>query len=186
MNQTTQRVFIIIAALLFLVSSLALTIAVVIDANQRSDVAVSEDIDIEQLEQMQNQEGGEPMLQGTKLADFDPVESVDELQIIDIKVGDGQEVKAGDTVTAHYTGAYAVNGEIFESSKDRGEPFTSELNNLIPGWIEGIPGMKVGGVRRLVIPGSLAYGEAPEGYTPGEGGRPLGTLVFDIELIAVE
>ncbi len=99
--------------------------------------------------------------------------------------GTGETVPEGATITAHYTGAYAVNGEIFESSKDSGQPATFPLSNVIQGWQQGVPGMKVGGKRRLIIPGPLAYGAAPEGYTPGSTDRPLGTLVFDIELVSI-
>ncbi|MCA9348186.1 FKBP-type peptidyl-prolyl cis-trans isomerase [Candidatus Saccharibacteria bacterium] len=122
-----------------------------------------------------------------QLDNFTPFsDEVNELQKIDLVEGTGDEVKAGAKVTVHYTGAYAVNGEIFDSSVSRGETITFGLDEVIQGWSEGVPGMKVGGKRRLIIPGSLAYGEATEGYTPGDGGRPLGTLVFDIELFAIE
>jgi len=121
------------------------------------------------------------------LEDFDAqAEPATELQIIDLVEGDGEVVEENARVTVHYTGAYAVNGEIFETSKDRGQTITFGLNEVIPGWTQGVPGMKVGGTRRLIIPGELAYGAAPNGYVPGEGARPLGTLVFDIELEAVE
>jgi peptidylprolyl isomerase len=130
---------------------------------------------------------GEDMLQGTPLANFTPITTpVTELQIIDLTVGTGEEVQPGATVTAHYTGAYASTGEIFQSSHDGGEPIAFSLNEVITGWKEGVPGMKVGGIRRLVIPGSMAYGEAPEGYVPGSTDSPMGPLVFDIELVAVE
>ena len=101
------------------------------------------------------------------------------LQIIDVEVGDGEEVQAGATVTIHYTGWVEADGTKFDSSIDRGTPATFPLDGLIPGWQEGIPGMKVGGVRRLIIPSALGY---------GEGGRPPlipggATLIFDIELL---
>ncbi|MDQ3065277.1 MAG: FKBP-type peptidyl-prolyl cis-trans isomerase [bacterium] len=127
------------------------------------------------------------MLQGTLLTNFTPiVEPITELQKNDLVVGTGVEVMQGATVTAHYTGAFAVNGEIFQSSHDFGNPIPFGLNQVIAGWTEGVPGMKVGGTRRLVIPGDKAYGLAPEGYIPGSSDRPLGALVFDIELVNVE
>ncbi|MBA2279300.1 FKBP-type peptidyl-prolyl cis-trans isomerase [Candidatus Saccharibacteria bacterium] len=126
------------------------------------------------------------MLKGTLLSGFSPItEPVTELQVTDLTLGTSDEVAAGATITAHYTGAYAINGEIFESSKDSPQPATFPLGNVIQGWQQGVPGMKVGGTRRLVIPGVQAYGEAPEGYTPGSTDRPMGTLVFDIELISI-
>jgi FKBP-type peptidyl-prolyl cis-trans isomerase len=134
-----------------------------------------------------NQTEGENMLQGTMLANFTPITTpVTDIQVIDVVPGTGEEVKSGATVTAHYTGAYASTGEIFQSSHDSGSPIPFSLDEVIPGWTEGVPGMKVGGTRRLVIPGSKAYGEAPEGYVPGSTDRPMGPLVFDIELVSVE
>ena len=138
-------------------------------------------------EQAQTEGENTSVIQGTKLENFEPISGdVTELQTIDLVEGNGAEVFKASTITAHYTGAYASTGEIFQSSKDTGSPFTSPLNGLIQGWIEGLPGMREGGTRRLIIPGNLAYGEAPEGYTPGSTAQPLGPLVFDIELISVE
>ena len=89
------------------------------------------------------------MLEGTQLADFTPITGeVTELQRIDLVEGTGEEVKAGATVTAHYTGAYVSTGEIFQSSHDRGQPIPFSLNGVISGWTEGVPGMKVGPARR--------------------------------------
>lgn len=122
------------------------------------------------------------VLKGKYLENFEPIEEVSELQTIDLVEGEGDPVPENATVTVHYTGAYGQNGIIFESSKDGDSTVTFGLNQVIAGWTQGVPGMKVGGTRRLIIPGNLAYGEAPAGYTPGDGGRPLGTLVFDIEL----
>src|SRR5690606_35761164 len=129
----------------------------------------------------------ETMLEGTQLAGFTPITTpVTELQIIDLTEGTGEEVKAGATVTAHYTGALANTGIIFQSSHDSCNPIPFSLNEDIDGWTEGVPGMKVGGKRRLVIPAGKAYGAAPDGYEYQPGGSPLGPLVFDIELTAVE
>jgi FKBP-type peptidyl-prolyl cis-trans isomerase len=91
-------------------------------------------------------------------------------------------VKAGATVTAHYTGAVAATGVIFQSSHDTGQPIPFSLNEVIKGWTDGVPGMKVGGTRRLVIPADQAYGATPP---PGSGIPANAALVFDIELVAV-
>ncbi|CAN5457207.1 hypothetical protein BH10PAT3_BH10PAT3_7150 [soil metagenome] len=122
----------------------------------------------------------EGKLEGTKLKEFTPVEKVASLQSTDPTVGTGTEVKSGDTITAHYTGALANSGVIFQSSLDSGQPFTSALSGLIPGWQQGIPGMKVGGTRRLMIPAALAYGSQSQQGIPANS-----DLVFDIQLISI-
>ena len=107
---------------------------------------------------------------------------VNELKIEDIKQGDGQEAKAGDTVSVHYTGTL-TNGTKFDSSKDRNTPFDFDLGagQVIEGWDQGVEGMKVGGVRKLTIPPDLAYGSR------GAGGviPPNATLIFEVELLGV-
>ena len=124
-------------------------------------------------------------LKGTRLQDFTPLgkkSKVSELEIIDIVVGEGEEAPTDATITAHYTGALVTDGTIFESSLDSGRPATFGLNQVIDGWTQGVPGMKVGGTRRLVIPSELAYGQRRASSTIG----PNSDLVFDIELIAVQ
>lgn len=120
-------------------------------------------------------------LEGSKLADFMPVDSVPELQIVDMKPGTGDAVARGATITAHYTGALCKDGTIFQSSHDFGNPATFGLNQVIKGWTEGVPGMKVGGIRRLIIPADMAYGKrSPSPNIPADA-----DLVFDIELVAI-
>lgn len=121
-------------------------------------------------------------LEGTKLADFTPVASVPELQIIDTVTGNGDEVPRGATITAHYTGALCKDGTIFQSSHDFGEPISFGLDQVIKGWTEGVPGMKVGGTRRLVIPSNMAYGSVRAAANI----PPNSDLVFDIELVAIK
>lgn len=120
-------------------------------------------------------------LEGTKLANFTPVASVPELQIIDVKEGTGDVVPQGATITAHYTGALATDGTIFQSSHDFGRAITFGLDQVISGWTQGVPGMKVGGIRRLVIPAAQAYGA----QSPSPNIPPNSDLVFDIELEAI-
>jgi FKBP-type peptidyl-prolyl cis-trans isomerase len=120
-------------------------------------------------------------LEGTKLENFKPVASVPELQIIDVTEGTGEVVPAGATITAHYTGALCSDGTIFQSSHDFGEPISFPLNGVIEGWTKGVPGMKVGGVRRLLIPAAMAYGA----HSPSSNIPPNSDLVFDIELVAI-
>jgi FKBP-type peptidyl-prolyl cis-trans isomerase len=105
------------------------------------------------------------------------------LKYLDEKVGTGAEAKAGDRVTVHYTGTLK-DGTKFDSSKDRNEPFAFQLGagKVIKGWDEGVAGMKVGGRRKLVIPGDLAYGKrgAP-GVIP-----PDAELTFEVELLGIK
>lgn len=117
------------------------------------------------------------------LNNFTPVSKTSKLEKIDLVVGSGEEVKEGATVSVHYTGAVAATGVIFQSSKDFGtNPVTFPLSGVIKGWTDGIPGMKVGGTRRLVIPSEQAYGANP----PGGSGIPANAdLVFDVELKAI-
>jgi FKBP-type peptidyl-prolyl cis-trans isomerase FkpA len=114
---------------------------------------------------------------------------VDQLQVIDLTVGNGAEAVAGKRVTVHYSGWLyepaqpETKGKPFDSSREAGRPFTFALGagQVIAGWDQGVQGMKVGGQRRLVIPHALAYGEH------GAGGviPPRATLVFDVELLDV-
>jgi peptidylprolyl isomerase len=120
-------------------------------------------------------------LEGTKMAGFDPLPSVSELQIIDLVPGNGEVVPDGATITAHYTGALVNDGTIFQSSHDFGNPISFGLNQVIPGWTKGVPGMKVGGTRRLIIPAAMAYGAS----SPAPNIPPNSDLVFDIELTKI-
>ena len=104
----------------------------------------------------------------------------DTLEIVDIVVGDGPEATPGAKVDVHYLGVEYDSGEEFDSSWSRGQSIDFPLNNLIKGWQEGIPGMRVGGRRKLTVPPNLAYGPA------GGGHRLSGkTLIFVIDLLGV-
>ncbi len=186
----SKRTAILLVAILFLVTSVAFSILVFVDLTRddspqtEATNSVQEQINkqIEEQQSQNQQEEDTPMLQGTKLENFEPVAEVSELKIIDIKEGDGEVVKKGATVTAHYTGAIAANGTIFQSSYDRGAPIPFSLNGVIQGWTEGVPGMKVGGTRRLVIPAEKAYGaNSPSPDIPANA-----DLVFDIVLVSVD
>ena len=106
-----------------------------------------------------------------------------ELGIDDLSVGDGDEATAGTKVTVHYVGVSFLTGEQFDASWDRGQPFEFKLGTgqVIPGWDQGVAGMKVGGRRRLTIPSAMAYGAR------GAGGviKPHEPLVFVVDLLAV-
>lgn len=120
--------------------------------------------------------------EGTKLADFEPIDTVNELQVIDIEEGTGAVVQPGATITAHYTGALCKNGIIFQSSHDFGKPISFGLSQVIKGWSEGVPGMKAGGMRRLIIPSPMAYGSVRAAANI----PPNSDLVFDIELVDIK
>jgi FKBP-type peptidyl-prolyl cis-trans isomerase len=113
-----------------------------------------------------------------------PKGNVTKLQKTDIVVGTGAQAKSGSRVTVDYTG-WLTDGTQFDSSLRSGQPFpfTIGAGEVIKGWDEGVAGMKVGGVRKLVIPADLGYG--PQG-TPGGPIPPNATLVFVVQLRAVE
>ncbi len=98
----------------------------------------------------------------------------------DLIVGTGAEAKAGDTVTVNDVGILYANGKQFENTFARKEPSTFSLSGLIPGFSKGIPGMKVGGRRELIIPAALGYGKAGSGKIP-----PNSPLVFVVDLLGV-
>lgn len=126
---------------------------------------------------------------GTTKPELPAASAVKELKIIDLQVGKGPEAKTTGPVWVQYTGwlydpaAPEHKGKKFDSSEGRPTPFGFFLGvgRVIKGWDQGVPGMKVGGKRRLIIPAELAYGEK------GAGGviPPQAALVFDIELVEV-
>jgi peptidylprolyl isomerase len=107
-----------------------------------------------------------------------------ELAIEDIVVGDGEEATKGSKVSVHYVGVAFSTGEEFDASWNRGQPFEFKLGKgqVIPGWDEGVAGMKVGGRRKLTIPSAMGYGAR------GAGGviKPHEPLVFVVDLLAVD
>ena len=152
--------------------------------NSLGDVNIQNDQITNNNTEEQASPSEKPMQNTKSLDNFTPVSKVDNLQKIDVVVGSGKEVKAGDTVSVNYTGAVASTGVIFQSSKDFGpDPVTFPLSGVIKGWTLGIPGMKVGGTRRLVIPADQAYGANP----PQGSGIPANAdLVFDVELVSIQ
>lgn len=103
------------------------------------------------------------------------------LTVEDLIVGSGPAAATGDTVTVHYVGTL-LNGTRFDSSYDRGVPFTFRIGagQVIAGWEQGVPGMRVGGKRRLTIPAELAYGNRAVGSIP-----PNSALRFEIDLVSI-
>jgi hypothetical protein len=112
-----------------------------------------------------------------------PPADPDQLVTVDLRLGDGRMARAGDKLRVHYVGTL-LDGTEFDGSRKRGEPFTFTLGKgqVIKGWEYGVEGMRVGGLRKLVIPPSLAYGDrgAPPTIAPST------PLVFEVELLAIE
>jgi FKBP-type peptidyl-prolyl cis-trans isomerase FkpA len=102
------------------------------------------------------------------------------LLYIEVGDGDGRVAAAGDTVSVHYTG-WLVDGRKFDSSVDRGTPFSFPLGagRVIRGWDEGVAGMKIGGIRKLIIPAALGYGSRGAGSVI----PPNATLIFEVQLL---
>ncbi len=174
MVRTRDRIIALVLAIAFFMTSFALSFLVIWQLYKDSKEA--------KVNEPTNNSTQNQPLKGTKLAGFTPVAQVDTLQKIDLQEGTGKEVQPGATVTVDYTGALAADGTIFESSLDGGKPATFPLGQVIKGWTDGIPGMKEGGTRRLIIPAELAYGDRPR---EGSGIPPNAPLVFDVTLISV-
>lgn len=136
--------------------------------------------EMEQRNQEVNKQAGEAYLaENAKRPEVKVTASGLQYQII--KEGEGESPKATDSVTVHYTGAL-IDGRVFDSSVERGEPATFGVNQVIPGWVEALQMMKPGAEWRLFIPSNLAYGPNGAGGIIG----PNMTLIFDVQLIKVE
>lgn len=183
MASNSQRVAAFFLAALFLLSTIATTVYIVWQINQDEGGLVEENTTEQTAAKDQ-----------TNACNSSPLTAVDprplpttttasgtitELRKIDIKEGTGTEVQAGDCVAALYHGTLAADGTKFDGNYETGQPIEFSLNRVIPGWTEGIPGMKVGGVRRLEIPAAQGYGEQ------GSGGviPPNADLIFEVEVI---
>ncbi len=187
-TKTSHRIFALTLAVLFFVTSFGVTFLILWQMHQQSSAdssaqtASATNSASTQTKSKENKVSANK-LQGTKLVGFEPTSSIPALKTVDIKVGKGDAASAKSTVTVNYTGAVAATGIIFQSSLDSGQPATFPLNQVIKGWSEGIPGMKAGGVRRLLIPAALAYGANP----PQGSGIPANAdLVFDVTLIKID
>jgi FKBP-type peptidyl-prolyl cis-trans isomerase len=169
---TVQRIVIGIIALAMTVGTLGAYFIIILQNKDTSN----------QTQQDKSQQTKYPSYPVDPTA-FKVGEKVNELQKTDLTVGTGDEAKAGDNVKVHYKGTFAQTGQKFDSSYDSGEPVSFDLKSgsVIEGWVQGVPGMKVGGKRRLVIPSEMGYGA--QGYP---GSIPPNTdLVFEVELIGI-
>ena len=179
MARKRDRVFALFGALLFLGTSSALTVAVIwqqIQQNKQKTATAA----VTKSSQTPTKETNKTMLKGKQLDNFTPLSQISQLQSIDLTPGNGDTVKSSDTITVDYTGAVASTGVIFESSKDSGQLATFPLNQVIAGWTQGLPGTKVGGTRRLLIPANLAYGSQGN-----QGIAPNSDLVFDVTVLKI-
>jgi FKBP-type peptidyl-prolyl cis-trans isomerase len=184
-----ERAFALFGAGLFLLTSSALTIAVIYSMtqqNKKQDSGATSQAATDATKKSEakvDNTAKTGVLQGTALTGFTPIASIPELKEIDTTEGTGAAVKSTDTVTVDYTGAVAATGIIFQSSLDAKQTATFPLSGVIKGWTDGVPGMKIGGTRRLLIPAAQAYGANP----PSGSGIPANAdLVFDITLHAIK
>lgn len=167
-----QRIFLIIGA------CLALAIAGCGGGSSTTSSSASEEAAAPKQTESSSKKKTKPKVEVPKGA---PPKS---LETRDLEEGTGAIAKAGDKVTVNYVGVNYKTGKEFDASWDRGEPFSFTLGagEVIPGWDQGVEGMKVGGRRELIIPPELGYGStgAPPAIPPNE------TLVFVVDLEAVE
>jgi FKBP-type peptidyl-prolyl cis-trans isomerase len=164
------RFFAGFGAALFLVTSSALTVAVILTLTSHKGTPTTT---------TSNKSSQNAV--GTKLQGFTPLTTkLSHLEISDLQKGTGPVVKSGATVKANYIGALADNGIIFDTSTAHGGPITIMLvpAHVIEGWVLGIPGMRVGGTRELLIPASLAYGAQGNSSIP-----PNSDLVFLVTIV---
>lgn len=178
MARKRDRVFVLVMAAAFLFTTIGTSVALIWSMVNESK---NKNTNSQANAQQQPQKNNPNALKGKQMQDFTPLAKVDQLQVTDLKPGDGEEVQAGANVTVDYTGAIASTGKVFESSLDSGQKATFGLDQVIEGWKTGLVGMKVGGKRRLLIPAAQAYGaQSPSADIPANS-----DLVFDITLYSI-
>lgn len=172
MARRRDRIFALVITVLFIMTSFGLSLILIWQNSQNNNSTTAT-----------TSTGSTSGTVGTLLSGFKPVSNVTSLQAIDEKVGTGAVVKSGSTVSVFYTGAVAASGIIFSSTaSNNGQPVSISLSQVIEGWQLGIPGMKVGGIRQLIIPANEAYGANP----PANSSIPANAaLVFNITLESV-
>lgn len=171
MAKLSHRFFAFFFAILFLLTSSSIAIAFILSNIQSNNSTNTSNTQVNPVPSPN---------QGKKLAGFTPVSTVSQLKITDLKVGNGPVIKPTDTISVTYTGAVAATGIIFQSTST---PISLSLQQVIPGWTEGIPGMKVGGTRQLLIPAKLAYGANPPA---GSNIPPNAALVFNVTVYSIK
>ncbi len=178
-KENAKRVVILMAVAGFIFSSAALTILAVMESNKTDNSAQQEQADL--LKQLQEQNAPKEPLPGYSAEAFDGA-SVTALKVETLKEGDGKVATTESTVSANYFG-WTADGKIFDSSNKSGTvtPVDFGLSEVIPGWTEGLTGVKQGSTVKLTIPAEKAYGAEDKG-----DGRPVGPLVFIIEVKEVK
>jgi FKBP-type peptidyl-prolyl cis-trans isomerase len=200
MARKRERYFALFGALLFLITSSALTIAVVwslIEQNHQTKASTAASTSSQTTPAKTTtppattsssslasypQLTASSNLTGDKMENFTPTSTPQtKLEYEDIQVGTGATVTASDTISADYVGALMSTGIIFDASANHGGAQTFPLSGVIAGWTQGIPGMKVGGTRRLLIPAALAYGSQAQTGIPANS-----DLVFDVTVTKID
>lgn len=177
MAQKTSKGTQVGAIIVLLIFTLSLVAAAAIPLMNKKDDAVDQADIQKQIQDAQAQQTDDTQ------KEIDPnlkqEGKVSTMQIIDITTGTGKEAKLGDTIKVKYKGALASTGEVFDSNSD-GVEFPLKVGGLIEGWTDGVPGMREGGKRKLIIPAAKGYGAKGTSGIP-----PNSDLVFEIELVSI-
>ncbi len=185
MATKSGRFFAGFGAALFLVTSSALTVAVILtlnQSNQSSSATTTNTAQATSTPSASNINAAGSYTVGQTLPGYTPLSKpLAHLEIYDLQKGTGASVSSGSTVTADYVGALADSGKVFDDSASHGGPQTFSLNGVIKGWTLGVPGMKVGGTREIMIPAGLGYGSQSVSGIPANS-----DLVFWIKVEAVK
>ncbi len=175
------RFFAGFGAVLFLVTSSALTIAVIMSARSNNNNN-STPSSLAATPNSSSCPNGYDVKVGDTLPGYTPQNSaIAHLEPIDISIGSGATVKSGATVAACYIGALVKTGKVFDTSSAHGGPASFSLSSVITGWQLGIPGMKVGGVRELLIPAAMAYGSQAVSGIPANS-----DLLFYVSIVSTK
>lgn len=181
-KERARRVVILMAVGGFVFSSVAVTILALTSSGQTDQTDQQKLLEqLQQQQQGQAESAAKEPLPGYAAAAFDPA-AVTSLQVETIKAGEGKAATTESTVNANYFG-WTSNGQIFDSTNSGGSvtPIDFPLNQVIPGWTEGLNGVKAGSTVKLTTPADKAYGAEDKG-----DGRPVGPLVFIIEVKEVK
>ncbi len=176
------RFFAGFGATLFLVTSSALTIAVILSLSSSNSNNSKVSSTLSTTANSSSCPSGYGVSDGSILQGYTPqTKPIPHLEIGDLQKGTGATVPSGATVVACYVGALADSGAVFDTSNAHGGPLTFSLSSVITGWQLGIPGMKVGGTRELLIPAAMAYGSQKNGSIPANS-----DLVFYVSVLSVK